>query len=344
MKKLFGKWGALFFSLALLGFIYSRLDLKGFGEKLLKADPLWLGISFICFGPQILLTTIRWRIMIQPVARMSTPRALKMVMAAKALNALVPSKMGEMSKVYFLKKEAGANLTFGFPAVIIEKILDLGGLCWWMLLGVLTAPKFHEAMWVGGVISVGVMILATAAIVLPQGRLGINGKLKGRWAEIGFAWSELTRSWLREPVRLVSILALSVVLWGFHMLQIYLFFPVLGQSVEVSVALSYIPLSLIAGLLPLTLAGMGTRDAALILLFSPWVDASTMAAVGLLCTMRYWSDTLMGVPFLHGYTRSILEGREKKNHGSSEEQADRRRNSPQRAKDGPAATQGTKPV
>jgi len=99
------------------------------------------------------------------------------------------------------------------------------------------------------------------------------------------------------------------------MLQIYLFFPVLRQSMDVSIALAYIPLSLLAGLLPITLAGMGTRDAALILLFSPWADASTMAGVGLLCTMRYWSDTLMGVPFLHNYTAQIgREGEGEKLH------------------------------
>ncbi len=305
MRRLFGKWGAMAFSLGLLGFIYSRLDFRSFAERILNADPFWLGIAFLCFGPQILVTTLRWRVMIQSLAPIETSRALRMVMAAKALNALVPSKLGEMSKAYFLTREVGAGMRIGFPAVLLEKILDLGGLCCWMLLGILVAPEIQEPMVVGASIGLGVLALSAASIVLPQLGLGLKEKLGGKMADIVFGWAELTRSWVQRPGRLMGIISLSVTLWGLHMLQIYLFFPVLRQSMEVSIALAYIPLSLLAGLLPITLAGMGTRDAALILLFSPWADASTMAGVGLLCTMRYWSDTLMGVPFLHTYTAQI---------------------------------------
>ena len=315
MRRPLGKWGAMAFSLGLLGFIYSRLDFRSFAERILNADPLWLGIAFLCFGPQIFVTTLRWRVMIQSLAPVDTSRALRMVMAAKALNALVPSKLGEMSKAYFLRKETGAGVRIGFPAVLLEKILDLGGLCFWMLLGIFLAPEIQEPMVIGASIGLGVLAASAASIVLPQLGLGLKEKFRGKMAEVMFGWAELTRSWVERPGRLMTIVSLSVTLWGLHMLQIYLFFPVLRQSMDVSIALAYIPLSLLAGLLPITLAGMGTRDAALILLFSPWADASTMAGVGLLCTMRYWSDTLMGVPFLHNYTAQIgREGEGEKLH------------------------------
>jgi len=315
MRRLLGKWGAMAFSLGLLGFIYSRLDLRSFADRILNADPLWLGIAFLCFGPQILVTTLRWRVMVQSLAPIDTSRALRMVMAAKALNALVPSKVGEMSKAYFLRKETGAGVRVGFPAVLLEKILDLGGLCCWMLLGIFLAPEIQEPMIIGASIGMGVLAGGAASIVLPHLGLGLKERFRGRIGEIMCGWAELTRSWMERPGRLMSIFSLSVSLWGLHMLQIYLFFPVLRQSMEVSIALAYIPLSLLAGLLPITLAGMGTRDAALILLFSQWADAPTMAGVGLLCTMRYWSDTLMGIPFLHAYTAQIgREGEDKKLH------------------------------
>jgi hypothetical protein len=54
---------------------------------------------------------------------------------------------------------------------------------------------------------------------------------------------------------------------------------------------------------------MGTRDSALILLFAPYADAALVAGVGLLCSMRYWMDTLLGVPFFHGYTSRMGDPR-----------------------------------
>jgi hypothetical protein len=55
-------------------------------------------------------------------------------------------------------------------------------------------------------------------------------------------------------------------------------------------------------LLPLPLGGMGTRDAALIFLFVPYENAVVMASIGLLCSLRYWLDSLVGLPFFHAYT------------------------------------------
>jgi hypothetical protein len=47
---------------------------------------------------------------------------------------------------------------------------------------------------------------------------------------------------------------------------------------------------------------MGTRDSALIYLFASYESAALMAGIGILCSMRYWVDTLLGLPFFHVYS------------------------------------------
>ncbi len=61
------------------------------------------------------------------------------------------------------------------------------------------------------------------------------------------------------------------------------------------------PLAILAGLLPLTFAGVGTRDAALIVFYQPYFNAPTAAALGLLCTSRYIIPAIAGLPFLGQY-------------------------------------------
>ena len=65
--------------------------------------------------------------------------------------------------------------------------------------------------------------------------------------------------------------------------------------------LALAPLAILAGLLPLTFAGIGTRDAALVFLYRPYFDAPTAAALGLLCTARYILPALAGLPFAGKY-------------------------------------------
>jgi uncharacterized membrane protein YbhN (UPF0104 family) len=62
--------------------------------------------------------------------------------------------------------------------------------------------------------------------------------------------------------------------------------------------LAIAPLAILAGLLPLTFAGVGTRDAALVFFYAPYMSAPAAAALGLLCTLRYVLPALIGLPFL----------------------------------------------
>jgi uncharacterized protein (TIRG00374 family) len=310
MRRMAARWGALGCSLAILAVIYAHIDLASLAARLLRADPLWLGLALACFLPQVLVTATRWWIMGSGWAHMGWAESFGMVMAGKALNALLPSKLGEMSKAYFLKQRGQVSMAKGLPAVFMEKLLDLAALCSWMLLGATQAPSGSGAVTAAWVISLGVVGATAFLLVLPLGRWrglleGEGRGLRARLVGILEGWDSLLAHWRETPVVLIGIVGLSVLLWGLHLLQIYLFFPSLGQPVGLGPVLAYVPLSLLVGLLPISLAGMGTRDTALILLFSPYADGATMAGIGLLCTMRYWADTLMGVPFLHRYTSRV---------------------------------------
>ena len=66
-------------------------------------------------------------------------------------------------------------------------------------------------------------------------------------------------------------------------------------------------LAILAGLLPLTFAGVGTRDAALVYLYQPYFSASVGAALGILCTSRYFIPALVGLPFLNQMMSAVRQ-------------------------------------
>jgi hypothetical protein len=57
----------------------------------------------------------------------------------------------------------------------------------------------------------------------------------------------------------------------------------------------------------MTFAGIGTRDAALIFFYQPWVSAAVGAGVGVLCTLRYVIPALLGLPFFGRYVALLRE-------------------------------------
>lgn len=297
---------AVLATVLVLVLLYTRIDLPALLQQLQQMDRVFFLLALSLFGPQLFVAALRWRWMVQDVYPMGLPEATRLILASKALNALVPSKLGEMSKAYFLKTRANLALSTGSALVVLEKALDVVGLCTLLLVGVFLAPRH-------GAVEALATLMAGLAMALVVGLCTCNTGGLRRWlhgrrglAPQGLAlldsWETILTRWKAQQVRLAGIVLLSLGLWLLHLAQIYLFFVALRSHVAVQTVFAYVPLSIFIGLLPLTIGGMGTRDSALILLFAPYENAVVMAGVGVLCSLRYWLDTLLGLPFFQRYT------------------------------------------
>ena len=108
-----------------------------------------------------------------------------------------------------------------------------------------------------------------------------------------------------SKARLAKVTLMSVFIWFLHLLQIWMFILALRAYAPFLANLALSPLAILAGLLPLTFAGVGTRDAALVLFYAPFFAAPTAAALGLLCTARYLLPALGGLPFASRYLTAV---------------------------------------
>ncbi len=307
---------------AILIAIYLNIDRSLLLQYLAHLHPGYFALALSLFIPQILVSSLRWKMMTSQICPMGLGQSLQQVMASKALNAFVPSKLGEMSKAYFLKMSSESGLDYSIAAVFLEKMFDVGGLCTLLIAGFVVAPERNNLLWFAVVTTGGYLVIVALLLLVPLRELGeklSNSKVWLRWlGRLLIGWSALLSGWKERRGLLSRILYLSLIIWILHLVQIYLFFPSLNHMVPVAPSLALIPLSVFVGLLPITIGGMGTRDSALIVLFAPYAGSTLMAGVGLLCSMRYWVDTLLGVPFLHYYTRRFAEIQGGKSWGTSE--------------------------
>jgi glycosyltransferase 2 family protein len=149
-------------------------------------------------------------------------------------------------------------------------------------IAILSLPKFARSFF------------ALAQSIAPK-------KLRAKLGKMSFAWQEMHDHFWRDQQHLLKITLTSIFIWFLHLLQIWFFILALNASVPFLTNLALSPLAILAGLLPLTFAGVGTRDAALILFYQPYFSAATGAALGVLCTSRYFLPAIGGLPFLQEY-------------------------------------------
>ena len=292
-------------SVAILLYIYSQIDFVNLVAVLQNCDRLMLIISLGMVIPITFVTS--WRLQqLVPQHTLGFIEANRLILGASVLNMVLPSKMGDIAKSYFMAERSQISGSLALSISIFEKACDLLSLLLWCVFGLLLYPAKDNLFWimtagVGSGLIIGLLLLGSpwfANMFLAIAIKYAPKKLKLKLQTMQAAWDEMHDYFWSDKQQLFIIATTSIFIWFLHLLQIWLFILALKAVTPFIVSLALSPLSILAGLLPLTFAGIGTRDAALIYFYQDYLNEATGAALGLLCTSRYFIPALIGLPFL----------------------------------------------
>jgi uncharacterized protein (TIRG00374 family) len=297
-------WLKLLLSLALTGGVlwalYARADLGAMARGLAGADPWWMAAYLGLMVPQWVIAGFRWRYMAREFGGVdiSRGRGFSQVMGAYAANLLVPSKLGEFVKGFWLRTADRRFLPFFL--VIVEKVYDVLATVALMtacLAVVLLAPEYQPRSVLGPVFAfllvcwvVGFWLLAHMDLPL---KLAARRVLKVDEAELRARWGEF----MGRKGAVARVAVQSLVLWSVQLLQFWCMFRVFGVLVPLDELGAGSTLALFAGVLPVTVGGAGVRDGALLWYFGTGMTAEVVLSVGLLSLLRILLTGLAGVPF-----------------------------------------------
>ncbi|WP_204138098.1 lysylphosphatidylglycerol synthase transmembrane domain-containing protein [Halomicronema sp. CCY15110] len=299
-------------SLVILGLIYWRIPFQDLLAVLRHSHFGWLMVGLGMVVPITLITALRLRWLMPPHQPLPFWEANRLILAACVLNMVLPSKAGDIAKAYFMRDRGHLSTSLALSLVVFEKACDLLSLLLWCLFGLWLYPQKDAFFWLMTVcilagLTGGLLLLGStrfANLFFALGQQLAPQKIKVKFKQLQVAWGEMHAYFWRDRRQLLRVTGISVFIWLLHLLQIWLFILALNAWVPFLTSLALSPLAILAGLLPLTFAGVGTRDAALVFLYAPYLDAATAAALGLLCTSRYFLPAIGGLPFLEGYLRA----------------------------------------
>ncbi|MBE9125829.1 MULTISPECIES: lysylphosphatidylglycerol synthase transmembrane domain-containing protein [unclassified Coleofasciculus] len=300
-------------SLIILAIIYSKIDFPKLIEVFKDCDRLWMVISLGMVIPLTLITSWRLQQLMPSGSRLGFFEANRLILAASVLNMVLPSKMGDIAKAYFMKQRGHLAGSLSLSLVIFEKACDMLSLLLWCAFGLLLYEQKDWLFWimttaVGIGLVMGIFLLASrkfAYFFFLVGKRFAPKKIRSKLVKMQESWGEMHDYFWRDKNQLLKITSTSIFIWFLHLLQIWFFILALNAWTPFVANLALSPLAILAGLLPLTFAGVGTRDAALVIFYQPYFDAATAAALGLLCTSRYLLPAIGGLPFLGQFLSTV---------------------------------------
>ena len=111
----------------------------------------------------------------------------------------------------------------------------------------------------------------------------------------------------------------SLAAWTFASIIVHLLLLATGSDLSFGVTMSLWPLAIFAGMVPVTVAGMGTRDAAFLLAVRASVDVPVREESVLAATLGYsliatWLLVILGLPFAIRLAMTLTHSRERTHH------------------------------
>jgi hypothetical protein len=300
-------------SIAILLIIYSKIDFQNLIEVFQNSDIVWMVISLGMVIPITIITSWRLQQLMPPRTGLDFWEANRLILAASTLNMILPSKMGDIAKAYFMRERGHLSGSLSLSLVVFEKTCDMLSLLLWCAFGLMLYPQKDLLFWL---MTKGVFAGLTFGILLLGSRkftsffFSISERIapksvKAKLEKFHTSWEEMRKYFWSDKLQLLKISFTSIFIWFLHLIQIWFFILALKAWVPLLINMALSPLAILAGLMPLTFAGVGTRDAALIVFYQPYFDAATAAALGLLCTSRYFLPAVGGLPFLGKFLSTV---------------------------------------
>jgi len=297
---------AFVLSLAIMGVIFSRINLGEFVQYFTQIDPWLAAVAVLFFVPQVVLSAYRWQVMVKDKTRMSLWESVKLILSANALNILLPSRVGDLSKAYFVGRAGKIKMKRSMNVVFFEKYIDLASLGIVVLTGILWSRDWDESAFLGFGFSGATIGLFPVLYFINLHRwtsfpLFEKNRVLNKVKDFLVDSQEYLNELKRDFKLLGFVLGLSVFLWFVHIVQFYLIFLALHSQVSVFNVFRLVPLAILVGLIPVTVAGVGTRDSAMIYFFAPYESTALIVGVGLFASLRYFVPGILGLPFLNRY-------------------------------------------
>ena len=223
-----------------IGIILIYLSLKGIDYRsifigLQKVNYKLLVLTVPLFVFIQLLRSLRWGVILSPIQKISQNKLFPITCIGFMAIALVPMRTGELVRPYLMSKESAIPFSSAVATILIERILDsitLIGILALIVSGAHFIEKFGNSIIIFLLMFIILLILVYVFYFRKETFLFVIRRALSRFPEKVRSWAEdLFKLFvegfklIEEPKQFAYALILSILIWGFSGLAIYILFP-----------------------------------------------------------------------------------------------------------------------
>jgi uncharacterized membrane protein YbhN (UPF0104 family) len=256
-------------SVLLLYLSLRRVDLSSVGRKLGELDLGWIALVLAVLGSQVPINALRWRQIVAICdARLPMATALRYSFIGLFFSQVLPSTIGGDAARVWLLARGGAGWPISIYSVLIDRVVGVAALA--TIVVACTPWTFsivHDAAPRAALVFIGFGALAAAAIFVGLGTTHI--RVAEKWWLTRHLATAARLAW--RLCRSVTGMRVAIMSLSIHLLTVLAAWGA-AKAAHVPVEFAYVlflflPVLLVATV-PISIAGWGVRESAMILAFS----------------------------------------------------------------------------
>lgn len=259
-------------SVSLLGLLLVVVDLGAASQVVAAANPYLLTLMFASLIGERLFAAWRWLVLLRTVEpRVAYWPVLRVTLISNFLGAFLPGGVGiEVLRVYGLSRVM-SDLPLALSSVLMERLCGLLALLLLVALGLLFAPIALPDV-VQVVLGTGLiaLVLAGACLLHPWPRRVTKRALANSplrpFAERLVGLERRVDAYARRPLALAWSLVLAFAFQLLRVLSVVIGAFALGIDAAPALFVVIVPITILVALMPISLGGLGPREASYVAL------------------------------------------------------------------------------
>ncbi len=253
--------------------VLSRAGFSNIPKYLTAMDYGWILLSIVVYTLEVLLRAYRWKAILgKNSISVRLTDAFFAYNLGNSLNILLPAKIGDVGRSYFLKKKYGCSYSDTLPSVFLDRVFDVIGVYIVILacsIYILTGVRLTR--WFYNLFVLGIIALLAVLVVLEvlMTRRGLLDRLKDeRIKRLLRALLDGFAGTFKEKKSFLSLSLCSAVIWLLEGIVAVMVFQALGQQLDLIVIVFTTLFATLAKIVPVTPGGIGVFEGTMVILLS----------------------------------------------------------------------------
>ncbi|NQY95633.1 MAG: flippase-like domain-containing protein [Henriciella sp.] len=284
----------LLVTVIILAVIFHFVSVEEIWAGITRTNPLVWGGVLIGFLIGHVLASFKWGLLVGQ--KLPFPDIVKAHFAGLAANIALPGVAGgDVARAAILSRKVMSRSKL-VTGSILDRLIDVGGL---VLIAALGAAMLGTAgqtgLWLQGISAAIIVVALIAFLLLPMLARIVQAQMAER-GKAGVMIAELAHYMAEHRIRILICASLSILIQtGFVLLNVALAWSMQGPT-NIAIWLFAWPLAKLIATLPISLGGLGVREASLAAIFAGFAfESPVVIAVGFVWQTILISTGLIGL-------------------------------------------------